>query len=1570
MGGVYGTENLRIYGIDIQTYGSDANAIYVTDGKNNFTLKDGKLNASEASTADLGFASGASGSEWNLTNVTYSNITWAGAAAGSKLNIFHYLDGQVNDSVGTMITGAAVLGYDKNNNKQFFTDTISGGIIPRQEVLDYQENSSTAILFNNYTINVSSPERTNISGQYNISGNINITLTFDNTAPKISSILLNTTSRSNTTTDNLTANPAGISDIDSDSVTLNYNWYRNGASDTILNMPFTAPDSLNRTYDLSGNDNHGEQKNRAEWNSTAGHDGSGAYDFDGIDDHILVQNSPSINFTTQPFSIEAWIYKRGPGPVVAGDKVYAIVVKGNSSLTAETTAYGLAQYDENFPWGLANVTGFTVSDGSNLLAAAGSTQILPDSWHHVVGVWNTTDAILYVDGVQEGSASAAVTVNPVDYNLTIGAMQGNDTAAYGTSAFNGTIDEVKIYNRSLSADEIALLYSNRTNITHSDATRGGENWTVKATPIDEYGLNGSSVFSNSINVTEVLYNLVNMTITGTGTIVNETEPVNPNQNLTIRFNISNIGGSIDTVWIKIWETTKAAGTVLWEGLMSLIDGLWQIDVPINASYPTDVNYTIYVNDSVNTTYEFEGNFTVNQPPTIASALLNATSASNFTRDNLTAHPGAITDPEGNNVQLNYNWYIDGISDNILNMPMTAPDWYNRTYDLSGNNNHGNITGARWNKTGGHDGFGAYEFDTIDDSILAPQSIYGTDFSYGAWVKLTEVGGCLDQGAGQVCPILTQGDQAGNAHTLITNQLGWVFCYDGINLAGLNVATLNEWNHYMCVHNSTDFALFTNGELTGSWVSSGVAATPEGFTIGAWKGLYYLNGTVDEVKVYNRTLSANEVALLYSNRTNITHSDATQGGDNWTVKVTPIDEYGLNGTEVWSNSINVTQMVYNLHNMTPSYMPYFTVNTTEPVNINESIFQNLTIRVNATNVGGEISSVWIIVWDTVKSAGDIMWQGVMTLVNGLWQAELEVNDSYPTITNFTVYMNDTFNVTYEFDSNFSTNRQPSLSSALINATTYLNRTLDNLTAYVTGVSDPEGDSVQLNYNWYRNGISDTLLNMPFNSIDLNNRTYDISGFESHGTVSNGSWTPDGSSGEYGAMRLSQTGGGIVVDNENLYDFKSDFTLSAWIKPENVTSTFGVFSKGSQNYQTAYDLRYAWTGISGRFQFVTFREGTTSSDHCYTTTGSEINAGNWYHIAAVYNSSGCYIYLNGTIYGTDTSLTGEIRQDSNEPLMIGRRAFSGQAINGTIDEVRIYNRSLSGEEINLLYQGNTNMTYYQTTEHGENWTVKVTPIDEHGLNGTSVSDRWVVIQNTLPGNVSLITPTKGNNTLFDRMPLFNWTAADDDDNDTLTYTLNITQSVCPNIEITGITDTNYTLSQELCVDRVYNWSVIAHDGFDYGNASEIWNFTIPSSLIITLTSNLTDFGSANINDEYNTSYAGAPADPFGVRNDGNIQADIVKIGANDTLWISQGLGTSYFQFKANNRTTESGSFDWLTSITAWTDMPYVLTQNESVITSLNYTDTNDTAEIDIRIKVPADEPPGPKSSMIIITGEMST
>ncbi|MCX6707355.1 MAG: hypothetical protein NT001_04420, partial [Candidatus Woesearchaeota archaeon] len=96
-----------------------------------------------------------------------------------------------------------------------------------------------------------------------------------------------------------------------------------------------------------------------------------------------------------------------------------------------------------------------------------------------------------------------------------------------------------------------------------------------------------------------------------GEIVNETNTIFAHQNLTIRVNATGIGETINTVWIIIWETVASAGNILWQGLMSLIGGLWQVQVPVNESYPTYVNYTVFVNDSMNHTVQTEGNFIVN-----------------------------------------------------------------------------------------------------------------------------------------------------------------------------------------------------------------------------------------------------------------------------------------------------------------------------------------------------------------------------------------------------------------------------------------------------------------------------------------------------------------------------------------------------------------------------------------------------------------------------------------------------------------------------------------------------------------------------------------------------------------------------------------------------------------------------------------------------------------------------------------------------------------------------------------------------------------------------------------------
>ncbi|MDI6603477.1 MAG: LamG domain-containing protein, partial [Patescibacteria group bacterium] len=82
------------------------------------------------------------------------------------------------------------------------------------------------------------------------------------------------------------------------------------------------------------------------------------------------------------------------------------------------------------------------------------------NWHHIVGTWDGTTAAngvkLYVDGVLEtqGTANAVETVNPT-YNLCFG--QSPECTGYNYW-FDGLIDEVAIYNRALSAEEIKQHY--------------------------------------------------------------------------------------------------------------------------------------------------------------------------------------------------------------------------------------------------------------------------------------------------------------------------------------------------------------------------------------------------------------------------------------------------------------------------------------------------------------------------------------------------------------------------------------------------------------------------------------------------------------------------------------------------------------------------------------------------------------------------------------------------------------------------------------------------------------------------------------------------------------------------------------------------------------------------------------------------------------------------------------------------------------------------------------------------------------------------------------------------------
>lgn len=83
----------------------------------------------------------------------------------------------------------------------------------------------------------------------------------------------------------------------------------------------------------------------------------------------------------------------------------------------------------------------------------GATNVADGKWHHVCFVKNGTSGTYYVDGVSDGNISAL-------NNITYGSSDwiiGRDYRA-GSASVRGTLDEVRIYNRALSASEVKQLY--------------------------------------------------------------------------------------------------------------------------------------------------------------------------------------------------------------------------------------------------------------------------------------------------------------------------------------------------------------------------------------------------------------------------------------------------------------------------------------------------------------------------------------------------------------------------------------------------------------------------------------------------------------------------------------------------------------------------------------------------------------------------------------------------------------------------------------------------------------------------------------------------------------------------------------------------------------------------------------------------------------------------------------------------------------------------------------------------------------------------------------------------------
>jgi prepilin-type N-terminal cleavage/methylation domain-containing protein len=168
-----------------------------------------------------------------------------------------------------------------------------------------------------------------------------------------------------------------------------------------------------------------------------------ALHFDGIDSHVSVPDSPTLDLTTAG-TVGAWIYMDAITPFGG------IIHKGDRPDFSDEA------YTLQFWTGNTIILG--LNNGQYMVQT--TTAFSPNTWYYVVGTWDSTGMRIYVNGTLNNSTTSTGAAINSSGSLNIGSQTSTYyNGTYRNFPFQGIIDEASIYNRALTADEIILYYN-------------------------------------------------------------------------------------------------------------------------------------------------------------------------------------------------------------------------------------------------------------------------------------------------------------------------------------------------------------------------------------------------------------------------------------------------------------------------------------------------------------------------------------------------------------------------------------------------------------------------------------------------------------------------------------------------------------------------------------------------------------------------------------------------------------------------------------------------------------------------------------------------------------------------------------------------------------------------------------------------------------------------------------------------------------------------------------------------------------------------------------------------------
>ena len=198
--------------------------------------------------------------------------------------------------------------------------------------------------------------------------------------------------------------------------------------DMVLYLPLDEGEGK-VAVDLSIHNNNAEIKGKPKW--VDGPFGM-ALELNGTGDHLVVKNSPPLQLT-DALTISCWVKVTGAADL--------------QSAVEKEAGWQIGEYNFMPVYnGLIQLQMFDLPEGCD---DEGQTGNIKDSkWHYIAGTWDGDVITLYLDGEPIADRDCGGKLAQGSGHLYIGARGGNDRF------LQGLIDEIKIYGRGLSTDEI------------------------------------------------------------------------------------------------------------------------------------------------------------------------------------------------------------------------------------------------------------------------------------------------------------------------------------------------------------------------------------------------------------------------------------------------------------------------------------------------------------------------------------------------------------------------------------------------------------------------------------------------------------------------------------------------------------------------------------------------------------------------------------------------------------------------------------------------------------------------------------------------------------------------------------------------------------------------------------------------------------------------------------------------------------------------------------------------------------------------------------------------------------